>query len=69
MKPMISEPTFGVIHLGYFQHEDFEHYVSIREIQDESEQPAIEKLKFLNKNMYEHLLYEDEEEYMIQKQL
>lgn len=36
MRPMISEPTFGVIHLGYFQHEDFEHYVSIRENQDDS---------------------------------
>lgn len=33
---MINDPTFGVIHLGYFQHEDFEHYVSIRELQDES---------------------------------
>jgi len=33
---MMSEPTFGIIHLGYFQHEDFEHYVSIRDKEDDS---------------------------------
>lgn len=52
---MFEEPRC-IIHLGYFQHEDFEHYVSIREISDESDYPAINALEKLNTNMYGYLM-------------
>lgn len=52
---MFEEPRC-IIHLGYFQHEDFEHYVSIREISDDSDYPAINALEKLNTNMYSFLM-------------
>ena len=66
---MTQKPEFGIIHLAYFQNEDFEHYLSIRDIEDDTEEPAMKRLKPLNKNMYEHLMFEDEEEYQLQKQM
>ena len=66
---MIHEPEGGIFHLAYFQHEDFEHYLSIREINDESDLPAINNLKFINENMYKHLLVEDPEELLLMKQI
>ena len=53
------EEARSIIHLGYFQHEDFEHYVSIRELTDDSENPALFGLEKLNKNLYSYLLTDD----------
>jgi hypothetical protein len=44
--------------------------LSIRDIDDNSNDPAILKLKALNRNMYQHLLeFEDPEELALMKQI
>lgn len=59
-----------MFHLGYFQHEDFEHYLSVRDINDDSNDPAVAKLKALNTNMYQHLAnIGDPEELALMKQI
>ena len=62
------EEAMSVIHLGYFQHEDFQHYVSIREAKDDSELPALVGLEKLNKNLYNFLVHDDPEEFLLMKQ-
>jgi hypothetical protein len=56
-----------VVHLGYFQHEDFEHYVSVRLLGDQSEQPAMQALADINHKNYAYLLYDDPEEYLLRQ--
>lgn len=68
VRPITQEPR-EIIHLGYFQHDDFEHYVSIRDIADNSDNPAMLALANLNKNMYSFLLHDDPEEFLLRQQL
>ena len=68
MRPITVEPN-SILHLAYFQHEDFEHYVSIRSIKDESQFPALAGLDDLNNNMYNFMLHDDPEEFLLRKQL
>lgn len=63
------EEVMSIVHLGYFQHEDFEHYVSVRELKDDSELPALVGLSKLNKNMYSYLMTDDPEEFMLRQQM
>lgn len=66
MRPMAEEAKM-IVHLGYFQHEDFEHYVSIRLLNDESELPALQGLADINQKTYNYLLYDDPEEYLLRQ--
>jgi hypothetical protein len=68
--PMNPSPHPTIFHLAFFQDEDFEHYLSIREINDDSEDPAVDRLKNLNNVMYHHLLeLSDPEEMALRRQI
>lgn len=45
VSPMSSKPKQTIFHIAYFQNEDFEHFLSIREREDESDNPAIDRLQ------------------------